>query len=573
MASVWRPVRNGSVMLALVAAVMTASCTPHPAEDGTGADDGLPFRSAFGDFLAGRLAQTSGDIRAAAEYYTAALDHDPDNQELMQRAFTLMVAEGRLDAAMPLADRLVALDSDSPVPQMVLGVRAAQAGHFDEAERHFAALPKRGVNAFLGPLLTAWSQAGQSRTDESLATLAVLTRTAPLKALHGFHSGLINDLADRAPAAGAGYEIALAAAQINIRAVEAAGSFYQRNGNPDRARALYQRYQGEHPETMLFDGGQLLQAGPTVARAVPDARAGLAEAMFDVAVLMRQSNATDFAMLFSRLTVALQPDFPLAQMTIADILSSQGRGTEANALYHAIAATSPVHAFGRLRVAVNLDDMGDEAGAIAELDRLAAEHPDNVEALVTKGDLHRKHKDYAEAAQAYGAAIARVSGDQPGYWALYYSRGVAYERSNQWAKAEIDLKTALRLQPDQPEALNYLGYSWVDKGLHLAEGRAMIEKAVELRPNDGAIVDSLGWALYRTNDFPNAVRLLERAIELKGEDPTINEHLGDAYWQVGRSTEAQYQWQRSMGLDPEPDQISALKEKIRTGALPARPAP
>ena len=479
MASGWRPGFNGPVVWALVLAVMAGSCSPRPDIDADRMDEGATVNSALGDFLAARLAQTNGDIGASSYFYSAALDHDPDNQDLMQRAFTLMVAEGKLAEAAPLATRLVALDSDSPIPQMVLGVRAAQNGKFDEAETHFAALPKRGVTSFLGPLLTAWSQVGQSHTDAALASLEPLKLNAPFKALQGFHSGLINDLADRKAAAGEGYEIALASSQTSIRAVEAAGSFYQRGGTPDRARTLYQRYRGEHPESILFDETRMLQAGAALARPVPDALSGLAEAMFDVSALMRQGNSNDFAMLFSRLAVGLQPNFPLAQMTIADILSSQGRGAEANAIYRSIASTSPAHSFGRLRVAINLDEADDLNGALAELDNLATEHPENVEALVTKGDLHRKHKDYTAAAQDYGAAIAHLKGEQSGYWALYYSRGVAYERANQWPKAEADLQTALRLEPDQPEILNYLGYSWIDKGHNLNEGRAMIEKAAQ----------------------------------------------------------------------------------------------
>ena len=479
------------------------------------------------------LAHSIGDNKAAVEYYMAALQYDSDNVEIMQHAFTLLVAEGRLDDAMPMASRLIALDSDSPLPMLVLGVKDARDGHWPEAAAQFTTMPKRGINTFLGPLLGAWALAGEGRTDDALTALAPLAQSHGLKALHAFHAGLINDLADRAGPAEDDYKVALAD-QLNIRTVEAMGSLYQRTGRAAAAKALYDSYHAEHPDTLLFDGDRLLKAGAAAPRAIQDARGGLAEALFDVTQLMRQGDAAEFAMVFGRLALALQPNFPLAQMTVADILSGANRSADANAIYKTIDPASPVYTFGQLRMAVNLDAMGDTDGALADLGRLAQDHPESVDALITKGDILRSHKKYAEAAEAYSAAVTRLPDDRPEAWALYYSRGITFERSKQWPKAEADFLKALKLKPDQPDVLNYLGYSWIDRGINLDAGRAMIEKAVTLRPTDGAIVDSLGWALYRLGKYDDAVKVLERAVQLKGDDSTINEHLGDAYWRDGR---------------------------------------
>ncbi|MBX9634939.1 MAG: tetratricopeptide repeat protein, partial [Magnetospirillum sp.] len=422
----------------------------------------------------------------------------------------------------------------------------------------------------LGPMMTAWGRAGQGRTDAALEALAPLAQINGLAAMQAFHSGLINDLADRAKAAEDSYQIALAS-QLSIRSVEAAGTFFQRNGKPERAKDLYGRYRAEHPESILFDGERLLQAGTTVPRTVPDPRAGMAEALFDMASLMRQSNAVDLSMVFARLTLAIQPDFALAQMTVADILSSQQRHAEANAIYRAVSPASPVAAFGRLRVAMNLEEVGQTEAALTELDAIAKEQPDSLDALITKGDVLRRKKRFDEAAVAYDTAIKRAGPLASHHWALLYARGISHERSQNWPKAEADFLKALELRPDQPDLLNYLGYTWVDRGLNLDKARAMIEKAVSLRPKDGAIVDSLGWALYRLGEFQNAVKALERAIELKPEDPTINDHLGDAYFQVGRHSEATFQWKRSLTLDPEPEQIESVQQKIQSGRVPANP--
>jgi tetratricopeptide (TPR) repeat protein len=306
---------------------------------------------------------------------------------------------------------------------------------------------------------------------------------------------------------------------------------------------------------------------------VESAAAGLAEAMFDTASLVRQGNAHDLALVFANLALALRPDFPLAQLLVADTLGQQRRLTEANAIYAAIGKGHQSYGFARLRLALNRDEGGDTDAAVSQLKTLADEQPDSLDALMSLGDVLRRHKRFEEAAVAYDQAITRALalGETPA-WTLYYARGIALERSRQWPKAEADLQEALRLKPDQPDVLNYLGYTWVDQGVKLDQARQMIERAVALRPNDGAIVDSLGWVLYRLGDYPAAVKMLERAAELKAEDPTINEHLGDALWQVGRFDEASYQWQRALILDPEPEQIDGLKAKISTGKLPAKPS-
>ncbi len=562
---------NRMAALAVVAA-LAAACSPRGEDEAAKMrphEIAQNSRSALAAFLAGRFAQGGGDSRAAAEYYAAALRFDPDNVELLQRAFTLMVAEGRMAEAAPMADRLLAYDADSAVPLLVAGITEARAGHFAQAEARFAQLPKRGVNTFLGPLLTAWSRTGQGRTDAALESLAALSQTNGLDGLRTFHAGLINDLADRAKAADESYQIALAG-PLSIRTIEAAGSFYQRGGKTDQAKSLYERYAVEHPGTLLFDGPALLKIGDKAPRAIPDAKSGMAEALFDVAALLRQGNAVDASMVFTRLALAMQPDFPLAQVSVADILSAQGRLIEANDIYRALNPASAAHAYGRLRVAMNLEELGQTDAALAALDQIARDRPADVDALVTRGDVLRRKKRFAESAESYGAALARLPDVDVRHWPLLYSRGIALERSKQWPKAEADFIRALELKPDQPDVLNYLGYTWVDRGEQLEKARAMIEKAVELRPKDGAIVDSLGWALYRMGDYHNAVKQLERAVELKAEDPTVNDHLGDAYWQIGRAEEALFQWRRALTLDPEPEQIEPLQEKLRTGEVPAK---
>jgi len=265
------------------------------------------------------------------------------------------------------------------------------------------------------------------------------------------------------------------------------------------------------------------------------------------------------------LSIYLREDFDLAQMLVAGILESMNRNDDAIAIYRGISRSSPLQWSARLRIAGNLEALDRDEKAIDLLRILTREEPSRPDPLVILGDLLRSNKRFEESVDAYDRAVGILGDIDKRHWTILYSRGISLERSRRWDRAEKDFQRALELNPEQPYVLNYLGYSWVDQGINLDRARKMIERAVQLRPNDGYIVDSLGWVLYRLKEFNGAVGQLERAVELRSQDPTINDHLGDAYWRVGRYNEARFQWKRALTLKPEPDQVSAIQEKILRG--------
>ena len=189
------------------------------------------------------------------------------------------------------------------------------------------------------------------------------------------------------------------------------------------------------------------------------------------------------------------------------------------------------------------------------------------DAAIALGDVLRRNERFEEAAAYYDIAISRTEAIEARHWSLFYSRGVTLERTDQWPRAEEDFLKALELKPDQPLVLNYLGYSWVEQGINLKHAMELIERAVVLRPTDGYIIDSLGWAFYRLGDFTNAVKHLERAVELRAADPIITDHLGDVYWRVGRELEARFQWERALVLGAEEDAAALIRQKLKEGLV------
>ncbi|MEI6986589.1 MAG: tetratricopeptide repeat protein [Rhodospirillaceae bacterium] len=527
-----------------------------------------------GSYLAGRFAQHMDDLKAAATYMGDALAHDPGDVGLLRRTFLLELGYGRFDAALPLARRLVAVEPGSPFALLLLFADDAAAGRLDAAGSRLAVMAPDGVAKYARPLLAGWlAQAeGKPRTavEEALAPLATLEG---LGAVYALHMALIADVGGDRETADRWYVEALRGSPGTLRVVQSAGSFLARTGKADQARALYADFAKDNGASGgdggLLDSAALIeQADLGAVPAVVTARDGMAESLFDLASALQQESSGEMAMIYARISLLLRPDFPLAQLLVGDGMANRNHFDDALAQYQEIARDGTLGWGARLRMAETLARLERTADAAAILEKLAAEYPDRADALVHLGDLYRGSKRYAEAIKAYDRAVERIPQLDERHWIVLYGRAACYERTGPWEMSEKDLLAALKFSKDQAILLNFLGYSWVDKGLNLAQARSMIERAVALRPKDGYIIDSLGWALFRIGDNNGAVMQLERAIELKPADPTINDHLGDAYWAVGRRTEAVFQWHRALQNSDELELTESVGKKLKERAPP-----
>jgi tetratricopeptide (TPR) repeat protein len=549
-----------------VLALVAACAANHDVSKGPA----LP-QSALGSYLAARHAQIERDYGSAAKFLDQALTHDSGNYDLVRRAFFLRLSEGRIEDAVPLAHRVVEIDGPSGLAALVLLEQDIKAGQYDTAVDVASSMSRDGAQRFAVPLLQAWAEAGRGRPAPALLALESVGGTNGLQPLRDLHAALIDDYADRVDDAAAAFGKLINGQPATWRVTELAGNFLERHGRSEEARRLYQRSADQQGlAEMAGVGIARIDKGIVPARLIASPADGAAEGLFDLAGLLNQRDTSDAALIYARLALDLSPKFALAQLLIGEIRGAEDRSNEALALYQSVDPNSPFHWMARLRAALELDTIGRTDEAVTQLRAMAAERPSRPEPLVELGDILRAHKRFAEAATAYDGAIGRTPNPQSGDWRLYYSRGVALERSGQWQRAEADLKHALDLQPDQPLVLNYLGYSWIDKGQNLKDALGMIQRAVQLRPNDGYIVDSLGWAYFRLGDYSQSTRYLERAIELLPQDPTINDHLGDAYWRSGRVAEARFQWRRALQFQPEADEVKGIQVKLEhgLGALP-----
>jgi tetratricopeptide (TPR) repeat protein len=390
-----------------------------------------------------------------------------------------------------------------------------------------------------------------------------------------YHKALIADVLGRPQDALAAYEHSMRQDATTLRIALAYARHAAKNGNVKLAQEILdgqtERSQGE-PHVLVRELREKIGPDKKTDLLISTAAEGMAEVFYGLGEALTSEGGLSMGVLYLQLALYAQPDHAFALAALASAYESGQRYQAALDAYDRIPSGSALQPAIDIRKAFDLNslDKVDEAKVI--LDGLAKADANDLKPLDALGNILRARKRYAEAVDVYSAALKLIPKPDKRHWSIFYSRGTCYERLKNWPAAEADLQKALELYPDQPLALNYLGYSWVDQNRNLKQGMGLIEKAVALKPDDGYIVDSLGWAHYKLGNYAEAVRFLERAVELKPQDPVLNDHLGDALWRVGREREAKFQWDQALTLDPEPEELERIKKKLSEGMPPAAEA-
>ena len=564
--------RLAAVLLAGSALILPAQVLPAQAREAIA----LPpppdvSGSVSGNYLSGLVAGADRDTQGASAYFKEVLRSDPRNPELVERTFVAALSNGDIDDALDFARRLVKNDPKNGLAHMVLGIGQLKDGHWMAARREFGSGGAGREHDITASLLAAWSYAGQGDEKKALVGIDALRDTG-MAVFRDYHAALIADMANDLPEATKRFKTAYAEDHTILRVVDAYARFEARHGAKEealRALAAFGEILPHHPQIEALTAD--INAGKPIQPLVRTAQEGAAEVLYGLGAAGGRQGDELAAMIYLRLSLYLSPGNALADITLADLFGRLKQNEQAIAVYNRVPDASALRNNADVQTGLTLDLMGRPDDAIRYLRDIVAKRPQDIDALTTLGNVQREQKQYAAAAVTYGQALDALPKGDKAAWTLRYFRGISYERAKDWPKAEADFQEALRLNPDQPVVLNYLGYSWVDRGEHLDEAFKMLRKAVALRPEDGFIVDSLGWADYRLGDYAGAVKELERAIALKPGDPTINDHLGDAYWRTGHKLEAQFQWNHARDLKAEPDDLPAILDKIAHGLPDAKP--
>ena len=518
-----------------------------------------------GAYLAGRIAGTDYDFKAASQYYARALARDTKNPFLMEFAILSFVGAGEIERAIPVAKRLHSTDPDNQIANMLVMADLAKSGDFDGAFNFLES--GSAVGPLVDGLVMAWVQIGQGQMSGGIATFDEVSKSPGLASFGMYHKAMAlaiaGDLegADEILSGRAGQQLPPTRRGVMAH-IEILSQLERNQDAVDRLTELF----GNDLDPGLASLKQRLLAGETLPMTVVrNATDGIAEVYFTVAGALLGETNDSYTLLYTRIAELLRPDHTEAILLSAQLLENLARYELATEAYNKIPLDDPAFHVAELGRAEALRKSGNIDAAIEVLQRLSKSNADQASIHVALGDLLRRNEMFEDATAAYDKAIALNANPDASQWPLYFSRGITYERTDRWEQAEADFRKALELVPDQPQVLNYLGYSFVEMKQNLDEALDMIQRAVAGRPNDGYITDSLGWVLYRLGRYQEAVPHMERAAELEPVDPIINDHLGDVFWAVGRKREAEFQWYRALSFEPEEEDAVRIRRKLEIG--------
>jgi tetratricopeptide (TPR) repeat protein len=525
--------------------------------------------SISGGYVAGQLAMKELNTAEAARFFGGAVRADWDNPILLERAFVAYAADGQISESANTAQQFLQFVPNSELAGLIIGTEALRERRYGTVERALGDLGEDTFTGITAGLLRAWAMVGDGRADEADALMARLGNSG-LEDFLVYHRALMAQVAGNTELALELAEDAFDADPATFRTAETYARLLANGGDTEAALDVLDQHQGgngfAHP--VIRELRETLEAGRRPALFPATVQGGAAEMFHGIGVVLSREGGADLALVFLRLAMYLDPAGDVIPMSVGELLDVAGQHDAASAIYDAIPPESPMKPTAVVRIAQNLDADGDRDEAIRRLRNIVAINPDDLQAVSALGDILSSGEDWMEAAEAYSGAL-EINGDENLTAArLRFVRGIAYERGGEWELAEADFLRSLELDPEQPSVLNYLGYSWIDRDMHLDRALGMIEEAVAARPDDAYIIDSLGWAFYKLGRLEEAVATLEQAVSILPNDPEINDHLGDAYWQVGRKREARFQWTIAQSVDAVGTVAARTAPKLAEGLAP-----
>lgn len=533
-------------------------------------DFSTPGASAYGQFLAGQVALARGRNADALGLFEEATAAGLDPEVVRERAFIAALMSGDV----PRASRLT--PTAEGTRPLILGLAATvqlteaiAEGDGRRARTLIADGRAASVQRQAAALLAPWAAATAGDKAGSFAQPEL--RGDKLVQIFGqLGQAVLFERARRYDEAETDYKALAGMSDYGALFAADYGAFLERRGRWKDALDHYEAALARTPGDAALAAGRERALARKGAPKLPTLREGAARAMLPAALSLASSRQTEMVVAYLGMILYLDPNRGEARLMLGDALAAQGDVEGARAAYLSAAPGSPQYASARSKLAWTYQSARDGETALGLAREGFEAAPDSDDAAIAYADLLRANERYAESAAVLDKVIARAGANPD--WRLLYMRGVALERAGRWPEAERDLTTALAAQPDEPELLNYLGYSWIDRGERLGEAMDMVKRAVAGNPRSGAAIDSLGWAYYRLGDYRNAVEKLEEAVQLEPADPDINSHLGDAYWRVGRTIEAGFQWNRALGLEPSDSLKREIEGKLKSGLPVATPA-
>lgn len=523
-------------------------------------------QTSSGNYLAGQFAQRHKDWSSAGRFMGNVLLTDPLNEDLQRHAMVLAMTSGNTDYAVKLAKEIKKTEKDNILAVLFIALNDFKNKNYTQAISTLDAISDDNSASFIIPILKLWAQTSSNVID--------ISELSP-HSFYAYHAMLAGNYLDKNKDDILKYALEVYdSTEIDIRDIEKAADLFALLGKTEKSESLYNALSLKgfsnadikEKISLLKDKKSILDK--IKIQPITSPEQGAALVFHDMAELLVREYNDDSATIFAQMALHLNPDLEESRMIIGRILSRHDRLDDAIELYKNVGKKSLLYKMAQRHIADLYGEQDNYTDAIKILTSLHKTY-DDAESLIQIGDLYRYQEDHKNAIRSYNKIIKAASDVPEKYWHVLYARGMSYERVKDFEKSEKDLQAALKFRPNHPDLLNYLGYSWADQGINLNKSLDMIKQAIQIKPNDGYIADSLGWVYYKMGDFSGSLPYLERAVELEPYDATMNDHLGDAYWHAGRKLEARFQWRRAVNYSKksEADLKEKIKQKIITGLM------
>ena len=519
-------------------------------------------QSSASSFLLAYRANLDKDMAMAANEFNNALATSPENQKLMALAFQSYFINGDIEAAASLASKSQQLGFDLDYGSEPALVLALQAQDWPGALAVADLLLEQAGSQPIGTILGTWALALQDQGDAGLTRLLDLVQddqNPPPIAIFT-QSALIAEHLGRPQDALASARMALDQDHLGLTSALTMAGVFARQGEVDQARKILTNRLGSY-----FNRKAALSAlddGTSTLFNTPDVKTLLAEAYIDAANVPIPIRTSRLARAHAAGYIA--PDYDKVNYMLGLYYRDLGQTEKSHGYHGRITENSIWYQPAQFLKARYLaaEESTYESG-MDIFERLVSTDPDNVDILIQKGNAARRQSQYELALASYQKAWA-LEDDHP---TVSYYLGITYDRLDRKDEAEIALRRTLEYNPGDAYALNYLGYWLLEEDGDPEEALGFIRKAIELQPQNGFFMDSLGWGYFKLGRLDQALLFMERAVMLRPVDPLITDHLGDVYAALGRHREAVFQWQRALDLlaegqsDDELD-VDQIKTKI-----------
>ncbi len=519
-----------------------------------------PGIAAAGAYLKARIAESRGDLEAAAQFYKESASVSEGDLALNEAAFTTLLANGDIEDALFILNKMDGVQEIPPLGHVLLASEAVKLGNTAKARLHVDKATETSPRLLHFKLMSSYlDYADGTSVSDIQVDLAGFKQHEVLLPQKLFHMGRIYERAGELENAREAYIASLAQDASSLFTVLRLGSVLERTGDKETAVEMYNQFNMNNPDSVLLD--QTMQrlgqgSGPDLVDA--QLAADMADVLFSFATLMVSQGMDLAGRQLMHMADYLDPNYPFTNFYLGIVEEQSGRPEKAISYYSKIKKGDRAYLAAQVRIAESKFSREEKSDAVEMLQTLTQERPELP--LVTRAlaEMYYDMSDYPKAIEQFAKLLGDLKEPERHHAVLFFARGASLERLGKYDEAAVDLQKAISLEPNNPMALNYLGYMWVNQNKNIDEAFDYIKKAVLLKPNDGSIIDSLGWAYYRMGEYDKAVGFLERAVELEPTDPTINAHLGDVYEKLGRDSEAMLQWERALGFDPE-----SAEERLR----------